>query len=1069
MLHLVQSNRLDALADAMLERWPAPAAGRPQAPTIIVHSAAVQRWLEQRIASRRGICAGVEFQFAARFVWETFSRALPGVPPESPFDRDAVTLRLFELLARLPGEPAYAPLHHYLASGEERRRLELAQRIAQVYSQYMLYRPEWLAAWDGNGSVPALEATTQAWQAALWRQLRQSLAAATLGHPREQFFRRLAAGGDAGGVLPPRLAIFALPAVPPMYGEILVGLSAYTQVDWYFLNPCAEFWSDIRTEKSQARSLVRGDPAAGHGEVRNALLPSWGAQARTQLGVLMDALGGEGAEPHDRFRGAFAPTALGWLQHSILSLQDQVPPPPADASLQVHACHSLMRQLEVLQDRLLALFAAHPDLRAGDVAVFLPDLDEAAPLIDAVFGAAPEPRRIPYAISGRSRPDDAPFLQALDLLLQLPESRFEAAALLGWLELPAVAARFELDPGELAAIGQWLRAAGARWGLDAQHRAAFGLPAEPRHSWSAALHRLLVGYALPAGSDAPLAGLVPHGELEGAQAHTLGKLAAIISALAQAADALRPARPLAQWAGDLRALTDRFLRADADALPDLRRVHDALAAIATDAAGLGQAVGLDTMRALLQARLVEQATAQGPGGRLLFSRFGPLRGVPFRVVAVLGLEHDAFPRNPPRIEFDLSADAPRPGDRRPREEDRGGFLDAVCAARQALILGYTGRSIHDNTPLPPSVVVAELLDFLARARGAPLEDIRREFVVDHPLQPFDARYFAAPGRESGAAVPASFDADQLAAAQALQQPLARRGLPRGIADTPLPATAGDGAELPITLDALAWFFRSPASAYLRRLGVNLREAEAEIEADEPFELDRAWDLQEAILDQRLAGWPASRSLEFALARDEVPHGAWGEGAVRETLAQVEALVRSLGDRGAERDPHAFDLELDGARLCGTLAGLRPEGLLGLALGKGGAHNLLPWWLRHLVLCAEQPAGVQLETRVILPDSEWIFDPVANARACLSDLVAAYREGQREPLPFHPRTAWALALSESEYKALQAWEGSRDHPGECRKPAYLLIHGGALDAPPGDWVACGGRILGPLMDARRKKP
>ncbi len=121
-----------------------------------------------------------------------------------------------------------------------------------------------------------------------------------------------------------------------------------------------------------------------------------------------------------------------------------------------------------------------------------------------------------------------------------------------------------------------------------------------------------------------------------------------------------------------------------------------------------------------------------------FCSMVPLRSVPFRVVAMLGLGDGEFPRQEHAADFDLIAHGTgdrRHGDRSRRNEDRYLFLEGILSARERLIITYTGQNIRDNSELPPSVILSELLDHLARSCE------RSALVVKHPLQAFSQRYF----------------------------------------------------------------------------------------------------------------------------------------------------------------------------------------------------------------------------------------------------------------------------------------------------------------------------------------
>ena len=83
-------------------------------------------------------------------------------------------------------------------------------------------------------------------------------------------------------------------------------------------------------------------------------------------------------------------------------------------------------------------------------------------------------------------------------MLRLPAQRCRMSELLDLLEVPAVAARFGVEPEALPQLTQWMVGAGIRWGLDAAHRADLGLGAcgeqktvsgKERHDDNARFHK----------------------------------------------------------------------------------------------------------------------------------------------------------------------------------------------------------------------------------------------------------------------------------------------------------------------------------------------------------------------------------------------------------------------------------------------------------------------------------------------------------------------------------------------------------------------------------------------------
>ena len=429
--------------------------------------------------------------------------------------------------------------------------------------------------------------------------------------------------------------------------------------------------------------------------------------------------------------------------------------PPSDDSLQIHVCHSPLREAEVLHDRLLAIFDTHPDLEPADVLVLTPDLAVYGPAVEAVFGAA---GRIPCNVM-RARGGESRTLRAFLDLLDLPGSRLGAEAVLAPLDAPAVRARFGIGEGDLPALRGLVREAGIRWGADQAHRGAEGLPETAGHTWRQGLRRLLLGYAMP-DADILVEGLVPcpagadgFGARE-VDAELLGRFVSYCEEVIGLGARLAGERRPAQWAGVLRGVVNGFLasgpgpargavgeagnrRFAREPASEVDAVHALVRDFGREAGHGESPVPFALVRDVLRERVRD---VSGEPARLAdgvtVAGLTPGRVFPAAVVCIAGMNDGAFPRIPSFPSFDLMAAGPaRRGDRDIRHEDRFAFLEALLAARRCFLVSYTGRGLRDDAPIPPSVLVDELKDYLARRFPGAIIKTR------HPLQPFSPRYF----------------------------------------------------------------------------------------------------------------------------------------------------------------------------------------------------------------------------------------------------------------------------------------------------------------------------------------
>ncbi|WP_300456025.1 exodeoxyribonuclease V subunit gamma [Accumulibacter sp.] len=1114
MLRLTLSNRFEVLLEQLLAHLAEESVSPLAAQQVIVPSTALRRRIELACADRHGICANIDFSYLAEWLWRQIGQ-LVEVDEESPFAPQRLIWRVFEVLGERRFTDAHTRLSRYLRDADPVMRLELAQRCAILIEHYSTYRSRWLAAWsDGRpAGIPGLDAESAAdelWQAALWQRITSELGLHRQ-HPATAFFQRIEQG-DRGSPMPAGLpaaaSVFCLHTLPPLYLDILRQLSRWMDIRVYALNPCREYWFDIVDRKRLSYLAARHQDA--HHEVGNGLLAAWGKQTQTAIEMLL-ADDTELVEEGSVFLPAGGEHLLARLQNAILDLEE-LPPGSVeladeDRSIELHVCHSLTRELEVLHDQLLAMFADRDPPAPEQIVVLLPDLKSAAPLIEAVFGTVPASRRIPYTITGLPPARVNPVARTLDALLALCGSRFTASRVFDLLLQPPVAARFGLQADDLERIHGWMGDAGMRWGLDADSRRRLNLPVTERHSFADGLHRLFLAYALggePTARNTVVAGRIAAGNPEGGDAVTLGRWWRFLRALEALREDWSQARDANAWQRSLSEALSRFVRADGELIDDLRAMQATIDELHSDMrrGGARSPLPLAVVHSALSARLDDPGRGGVPGGGLTFSSLSSLRALPYRVVCLLGMNDGAFPGADRPAEFDLMARRPQAGDRQRRLDERNLFLDILLAARQRLYLSYSGRSSRDNSVVAPSVLLAELIDYLAiacaddPANATSIDAARRRLTVDHPLQAFSSEYFLVGGDRRRR----SFNAEYCAALRQESAGLAatcpedddgedgealedgaqaiRDGARLPFFTDPLPAAPAEWRQ--VRLEELLNFFRQPSRNLLtRRLNIALAAADDELPDDEPFLPDYSGRqaLARRLLPVLLAGCSDERALALALAGNEFPSGPFGERLVADEVARLRAFAAELAPQLAATPlpaVHAsFDYLLDGEpwRLAGSLGDLRRAGLVRYRYDELQPADYLAGWIAHLFLCAAAPAAADRRTVWYARDANYGLRPCDpdSARAQLGELLRLYRLGLSAPMHFFPKSSWAYATKGAS-AARQRWSGARDASwGESADPAYRLALRG-VDAPlDEDFERCASAVFGPLLDHLEESP
>lgn len=1019
MLHLYQSNRLEQLGAmfcTMTRLVPLADAFRHE--QVIVQSRGMGRWLSMELARSNGVAANIEYVLPAAYSWRLVQQTLQDQPRVSPFSPDVLGWRLMSLLPGLEDE-VFAPLTRYARRGET-ACFELAGKIADVFDQYLVFRPEWIRAWEAGRLLDL--GPDEAWQAALWQRLAEANPARHRVRMQDAFLPAL-----SQVALPERITLFGISSLAPMYLALIKRLAELTDVCVFLLNPSEAYWGNVLDPRAaMRRGVTVSDLDEGH-----PLLASLGKQGRDFFDQIVEEL----PEYHWLDAHPEPDTLLGRLQRDIRELsvpEEQAAPLAAtDRSIEIHVTHGAMRELEVLKDSLLGMLADDPTLTPADIAVLTPDINASAPYIDAVFGAREDGINLAYSIADRRIEREEPLLATFLAVLALADSRFAAPDVLALLECPALLRRFAIEAHEVPFIHAWVRDSGIRWGIDSRHKQALGLPDEAIHSWRWGLDRLLLGTVLPdalAGESSPLfAQLLPAGDAAGGLAPLLARFSACFECLADAARLWQEAADASTWQARFNQVVDALFAPADEEEAALATLRDALAAL-VDETGMAdhhQPLSLPVVRDWLSRRLSMPSQGGFLSGGITFCAMVPMRSIPFRVICLIGMNDGAYPRDERPVSFDLVARHPARGDRSRRFDDRYLFLEALLSARDRLYLSYVGLSARSGETLPPSALVSELIDVLARMTGARVPEQRlaleNRLTVHHPLQPFAAA--AYDGLDPRLA---SFD-DRYA--RALSVP----------PYTPPPFAAvlgGDEVADNVRLHELLGFWRLPCRAWLaERLGIRLRRETEAPAASEPFAVDRdtRQAIREALVGARIAHRAQGPVKERIRGAGWLPPAelgaAWLEQENDASRAFFARLPAMLGE--TLLPPQVIELPAANGipALSGELSGLRPSGLIEVVPRKAYAGEIIGAWLRHLVLCVVQPGDVALRTELYDETTVYGWGAVSDAAGLLADWLRGWRDGQASPLSFFPRTslAYARCLAEGgdESRALGAalaeWE------------------------------------------------
>ena len=1106
----------DELVGGLCEMLAVPPADPFAQEVVAVPTRGIERWLTQRIAaeladrtSGDGVCANVGFPSPRRLVREVL-RAVPELAPAlDAWEGPALTRTVVSVLDDHLDEPWMWLLARFMNAPEtvdtfgNSQRLRAAHKIAGLFTRYARRRPAMVRAWiEGEDLGPEGGALSEAdvWQARLWRLVR-----ARIGTPGLAELIPSALGPIRSGALdvalPERIFVYGLTSADPMDLEVFEALAARRDVHLYLLHPSPVLWRDTAAlaerNGTRAGSARASDPTARL--PRHPLLRSWAQESRELQMVL--ASRNHPGDPSAGASGDMDTTLLGRLQRDIRSnalpaagaaLVDAVA--GGDRSVQIHICYGARRQVEVLRDAILHVLAADSTLEPRDVVIMTPDLATFAPLLEAVFlgetsAGTPDERTgddalpdLRLRIADRAPAATNPLVRFAATVLDLACSRLEAGAIRELVAMPVVRQLFGFDEETADAIAAVIEDTNVRWGLDGDHRARWNAGHVGDHTWRRGLDRALSGVFYADSSVRVVGTIAPLDGAEGQEALPVGLLAQIIDRIITVRDLLGGPQPHSEW-GPAIAAAVRLLAAPAW---DDQWQWGQLERLLEESFPAVEAGGDDPLLDPAEARVVvDDWSREVPSplhfrtGDITVCTLVPMRSVPYRVVCLLGMDDQRFPRSSRADGDDLLVDNEIIGDSDRGSEDRQLLLDAVMAAGDHLIVTYSGHDELTNAEYPPAVPIAELADVLIDMVGeAGLESLR----THHPLQPFSEVNFVPGGL--GVPGPWGFDPMQFRGSLAVQR---RTGAGAAWLLPPVPA---DDTFTEIRLTDLGRFLEHPAREFIRaRLGFVI-PSPGEIPDDTvPTQLGplEEWKVTNRFLTGLLSGHPIESLEAHERAGDKVPPGDLGRSGLdkaRQRAFELWTAAREVGYDPERHEQFAGAIRVGGRTIEGLVTAdpgasrvdvVTPSRLKGkqrlraflqmVFLSALDPHR--PW---QGLLLGRHLRGDKLRTVRIGPIRGDAERRRQQAQSLLAGLVDLYVEGLTAPIPLPCETSfgWQRKIGSRRDVARKvaglAWEKDRFSP-EAKDPAneFLFPHLGTMSAlERSSFAEYARRLWGPIL-------
>jgi exodeoxyribonuclease V gamma subunit len=573
---------------------------------------------------------------------------------------------------------------------------------------------------------------------------------------------------------------------------------------------------------------------------------------------------------------------------------------------------------------------------------------------------------------------------------------------LSFVHLPAVMQKYDIKTSELDLFAYWVERSNIHWGLDAEHKSSIlGVDnANDVFTWHWGMSRLLEGFS-HADNDLLIDDkLLALNEVEGQLSVTFGKLLHLLEKLASYGDSLKCLRSMDEWKAFLFAMRDNLFDAGSVEQYASQTITKTLgqffehyqmslfghpdSSLATDTESSSQRKwSYQTLRQALQHAFTSpDSQNQFMTGQVTFCSMMPMRSIPFKIIAVLGLNDGEFPRQSTFVDMDLVNHLGRQiGDRSRRGDDRYLFLEAILSARTALYLSYQGRGIRDNKIREPSLVLSEFLAYLKTYH-------QFDKVIQQPLHPFSINGFLSPQNNSDDVsqnVQQNFDKgwyrlmtslhsiDNIESSMLTAQPSNNNreapDIPIIIDELATEAVISDqNQQIPVKqkvrLADLVRFFKKPVEFFANNSqGLWLDDIESRLSDTEPF-IENGLDVYlmksdfiDCLLECERLGCSESEKQDAVDAMKKrlmlsgnLPDYPNTEGLIDENSELSQKLVTELATYVSD-EVLSGQLSISNALIDFHFDLSNVGGAIDYSLSGNSSRHLIGTWIKHLVVCA----------------------------------------------------------------------------------------------------------------------
>jgi len=1010
-LHINVSNSLNNLAVKFASDLKASGSGVFQPYFIASQTVGMNNWLKLALSENMGILANCRFIKPNDIVNEIYY--FLGGEDKIILSKDHLQWAIDNQLNKTEFKTRFKNVSEYYGD-DTVKRMALAEKVADLFDQYQMYRYELIKKWDAD--TLGTDNTDELWQKWLWINAMQVLGDKFINRimVHDFIFKKLKDKNTQQNLKEKfqRVSFFGLSIITKFHVKLFEALSDYVDISFYALNPSPdEAWMDKHTEERISK-LMPSVPKNKKNAEGNALLADWGVVIKNTFhlffesnnaNLLYSAVKSEKPSPN---------SLLGKIQSDVFNNSG-----PAernritkkdleDGSLIINSCYTPVREVEVLYNYLANIVdsakvvdSVKEKISTRDILVIVSDIDKYAPYIKAIFDNAKYD--FPYTIADQSFTASDNIFTALLQLLNINNENFKSETVLQLLDSKYIQSRFGIH--DISLIRTAVDKANIRFGMD-------GREADDTKylSFKNGLNRIVYGICLKDEEVFEMDGdeIFPLELAEGSEADQLIRFCHFAEVLMISIKEREQQKTLNEWVSYLSNMVENLVYdSEEEHESDFSDLLYHLGNLNSIGESRPERITFEVFKYVLSSMLSleTKANAFAKGG-ITFCSMIPMRSIPYKIVAVLGLDLDKFPRKDHPLGFDLMNKFKERGDRKVKENDKHLFLETLLSADEKLYLSYIGRSTKNNSVIPPSALIDGLLDYMES--GSDVEKLREEFITLHPLHGFSKQYN-----------------------------LENKKLYSYLGDTEAPKPSGKGSSAKpdslkeIKIEDLIRFFKSPFQYYYYKALGFYYGSEYEVLAEtEKFAIDNyldKWILKNKLLHLDQAEMEVFRKAEVKVGGLPLKNMSIVE--VDKITNEISALKVVFNEcrEGADEGHASVDHKFDKYLLSGNLEGIYDDKLIVVSFSSKDYKDYkysLQAYIKYLI-CVN--CGLDLEVHLVSQSrnlaikAKEISKPEASRQ--LIHLIGLFENAHIDIVPYFPEfktePGKIITFSDAELKAM----------------------------------------------------